>query len=238
MSQKMEDLPTALVINQVPGRNPFHLTSWEKDAWPSRKNLAQLVQRHAQARHAAALVGGARSAHLALAARALQPHGVPHGRDPGRRAHLPLDKMTTETHVTTYSREQDGHLAGQVTRPTARSCTASSSRARAGRRSRSGGEGQQGAFVLAEGSTPTRSSRACAKSGTMLGVQPMIDKLSSMPRDARTRPELLRTTAGPRLVAERADVARRRDRAGRRARVDVARGGRAARAPVGSDGGA
>jgi dynein heavy chain len=40
MSEAMEDLAEALGLNQVPGRNPFHKTSWEKLAWFSEKNLA------------------------------------------------------------------------------------------------------------------------------------------------------------------------------------------------------
>lgn len=39
MSEPMEDLQQALSINQVPGRNVFHKTSWEKLAWPSKKSL-------------------------------------------------------------------------------------------------------------------------------------------------------------------------------------------------------
>jgi dynein heavy chain len=39
MTEKMEHLAEALTINQVPGRNPFHTTSWEKLAWASMKNL-------------------------------------------------------------------------------------------------------------------------------------------------------------------------------------------------------
>jgi dynein heavy chain len=39
MSQGMEDMATCLEVNQVPGRNPFHSCSWERLAWPSRKNL-------------------------------------------------------------------------------------------------------------------------------------------------------------------------------------------------------
>ena len=37
MSQAMEHLGEALSINQTPGRNPFHKTSWEALAWWSRK---------------------------------------------------------------------------------------------------------------------------------------------------------------------------------------------------------
>ena len=39
MSMPMEDLKIALLINQVPGRNPFSTASWEKLAWPSMKSL-------------------------------------------------------------------------------------------------------------------------------------------------------------------------------------------------------
>ena len=39
MTEAMEHLTDALSINQVPGRNPFHKTSWEALAWPSAKNL-------------------------------------------------------------------------------------------------------------------------------------------------------------------------------------------------------
>jgi dynein heavy chain, axonemal len=39
MTEAMEHLSEALSINQVPGRNPFHKTSWEALAWPSNKNL-------------------------------------------------------------------------------------------------------------------------------------------------------------------------------------------------------
>merc|ERR1712070_1256786 len=44
MSEPMEDLASALQINQVPGRNPFHKTSWEKLAWWSKKSLASWFQ--------------------------------------------------------------------------------------------------------------------------------------------------------------------------------------------------
>ena len=40
MTEAMEDLSEALSLNQVPGRNPFHKTSWEKLAWFSRRNLS------------------------------------------------------------------------------------------------------------------------------------------------------------------------------------------------------
>lgn len=73
MSEPMEDLSKALAINQVPGRNPFHKTSWEARRWPHASIRAQeqwwcaagagvavtevaglLVQRYAAARRAGA----------------------------------------------------------------------------------------------------------------------------------------------------------------------------------------
>ena len=53
MTQAMEDLSEALTLGEVPGRNPFHLCSWEKHAWPSRKPLeawfSDLLRRQQQA---------------------------------------------------------------------------------------------------------------------------------------------------------------------------------------------
>jgi dynein heavy chain len=40
MSQGMEDMLECLAINMVPGRNPFHVCSWERLAWASRKPLS------------------------------------------------------------------------------------------------------------------------------------------------------------------------------------------------------
>lgn len=40
MTDTMEELASALIINQVPGRNPFHKASWEKLAWASMKSLS------------------------------------------------------------------------------------------------------------------------------------------------------------------------------------------------------
>ena len=39
MSEGMMHLEEALTINQVPGRNPAHICSWEKLAWWSKKDL-------------------------------------------------------------------------------------------------------------------------------------------------------------------------------------------------------
>ena len=54
LSRILQDLATALNINQVPGRNPFSRASWEAKAWPSRKSLsswfADLLKRVEQLR--------------------------------------------------------------------------------------------------------------------------------------------------------------------------------------------
>ncbi|RYH29930.1 hypothetical protein EON65_06785 [archaeon] len=40
MSQGMEDMAQCLELNQVPGRNVFHVCNWERYAWASRKTLS------------------------------------------------------------------------------------------------------------------------------------------------------------------------------------------------------
>jgi hypothetical protein len=40
MSQSMEDLSKAFILNEWPGRNPFSQCAWEKLAWPSKKRYA------------------------------------------------------------------------------------------------------------------------------------------------------------------------------------------------------
>lgn len=103
MSQEMEDLASALKINQWPGRNPFSKCTWEKLAWPSQKNLmaefADMILRVEQ---------------LTSWTRDLEtPNSIwlPGLFNPSsyltavqqvtaRKTGLALDKMTTETHVT------------------------------------------------------------------------------------------------------------------------------------------
>merc|ERR1711988_467351 len=104
MTQPMEDLAAALRINQVPGRNPFHQASWEKLAWPSMKSLgtwfADLIRR------CEALVVWSSDLTLPFSL------WIPGLFNPtsfltaikqvtARSKKLPLDNMTTETHVTT-----------------------------------------------------------------------------------------------------------------------------------------
>lgn len=105
MSQPMEDLITSISINQWPGRNPFSQCKWESKAWPSMKNLvsqfADMMLRIGQlVRWSTDLV---------------TPFSVwlPGLFNPtsyltavmqvtARRTGLPLDQMTTETHVSTF----------------------------------------------------------------------------------------------------------------------------------------
>jgi len=105
MSQPMEDLIKAISINQWPGRNPFAQCRWESKAWPSMKNLASefadMLLRIQQL--------------VTWSTDLVTPISVwlPGLFNPtsyltavmqvtARRTGLPLDQMTTETHVTTY----------------------------------------------------------------------------------------------------------------------------------------
>lgn len=105
MSQPMEDLIKAISINQWPGRNPFSQCRWESKAWPSMKNLISefgdmMLRIQQLATWSADLV---------------TPYSVwlPGLFNPtsyltavmqvtARRTGMPLDQMTTETHVTTF----------------------------------------------------------------------------------------------------------------------------------------
>jgi len=103
MSQWMEDLSEALGFNQVPGRNAFHQCSWEKLAWPSLKPLtawfADLLSR----------VDCLNTWSTSL----VLPYStwMPGLFNPtafltavmqvtARRKNMPLDNMTTATHIT------------------------------------------------------------------------------------------------------------------------------------------
>ena len=105
MSQNMEDLISAMTINQWPGRNPFSGCMWEKLAWPCMKNLmhefTDMLLRIEQLQ--------------TWATEMVTPFSVwlPGLFNPtsyltavmqvtARRTGMPLDQMTTETHVTTF----------------------------------------------------------------------------------------------------------------------------------------
>ncbi|CAM9463616.1 unnamed protein product [Sphacelaria rigidula] len=105
MSQSMEDLVAAFGLNEWPGRNPFAQCAWEKLAWPSKKNLLSefmdMLRRIEQL--------GSWSDDLVTP----QCVWLPGLFNPtayltavmqvtARSTGSPLDKMTTETHITTY----------------------------------------------------------------------------------------------------------------------------------------
>uniref|UniRef100_A0A7S1YQU1 Dynein heavy chain C-terminal domain-containing protein n=1 Tax=Ditylum brightwellii TaxID=49249 RepID=A0A7S1YQU1_9STRA len=103
MSQEMEDLVTALKINQWPGRNPFSKCTWEKLAWSSQKNLAaqfadmilrvdQLVSwtKEFETPKSIWLPGLFNPSSYLTASQQVT----------ARKTGLALDKMTIETHVT------------------------------------------------------------------------------------------------------------------------------------------
>ncbi|CAB1113053.1 unnamed protein product [Ectocarpus sp. CCAP 1310/34] len=110
MSQSMEDLATAFGLNEWPGRNPFAQCAWEKLAWPSKKNLLSefidMLRRIAQL--------------VAWSEDLVTPQCVwlPGLFNPtayltavmqvtARSTGSPLDKMTTETHVSTFMEPQE-----------------------------------------------------------------------------------------------------------------------------------
>lgn len=103
MSQGMEDMSECLQINMVPGRNPFHACSWERLAWPSRKNLSSwfsdLILRRAQLQqwsqslilpYSVWLPGLVNPTALLTAIKQVT----------ARKHKLPLDNMSLDTHIT------------------------------------------------------------------------------------------------------------------------------------------
>ena len=104
MSEAMENLAQALSINQVPGRNPFHQTSWERFAWPSKKSLsswtAELIERVKKFQAWATECTLPMSLWMPMLFNP-QAFLTAVKQATARRAQLPLDTMTVETHVTT-----------------------------------------------------------------------------------------------------------------------------------------
>jgi dynein heavy chain len=110
MSQKMEDMFECLLVNMVPGRNPFHLCSWERLAWASRKNLASwfadMLLRRQQLEewtqtfilpYSIWLPGLINPTSLLTAVKQVT----------ARKNGLPLDNMSLDTYVTRMMRPQD-----------------------------------------------------------------------------------------------------------------------------------
>ncbi|KAJ8599349.1 hypothetical protein CTAYLR_005359 [Chrysophaeum taylorii] len=112
MSQKMEDLLSALLIGQVPGRNPFHTASWEKYAWPSMKGLqdwfADLIVRCDQLT-AWSSNDGLQSPPSMWLPGLFNPTAFLTAikQVTARNNSLPLDKMTIETHVSVLGQMAD-----------------------------------------------------------------------------------------------------------------------------------
>jgi len=105
MSAAMEDLIAAISINQWPGRNPFSQCMWEKKAWPSMKNLMSQFQ------DTMARIAQLETWTIDL----VTPFSMwlPGLFNPtsyltavmqvtARRTGMPLDQMTTETHISTF----------------------------------------------------------------------------------------------------------------------------------------
>ena len=103
MSQEMEDLLSALKINQWPGRNVFSKCSWEKLAWPSQKNLSSqfedMICRVKQLRNWASTLETPKSMWLPGL---FNPNSYLTAvqQVTARKTGIALDKMTIETHVT------------------------------------------------------------------------------------------------------------------------------------------
>ena len=103
MSQEMEDLVTALKINQWPGRDPFSKCSWEKLAWSSQKNLmsqfSDMILRVRQLEEWTNIFEVPRSIWLPGL---FNPSSYLTAAQQvtARKTGSALDKMTIETHVT------------------------------------------------------------------------------------------------------------------------------------------
>eukprot|EP00953_Heterococcus_sp_UTEX-ZZ885_P032394 16926-Heterococcus_DN1.PRE.1 len=105
MSQSMEDLATAFRINQWPGRNPFSQCAWEKLAWPSNKYLLpQVVDMLRRIEQLARWIDDLITPICLWLPGMFNPTAYLTAvmQVTARKTGAPLDKMTTETHITTY----------------------------------------------------------------------------------------------------------------------------------------
>jgi len=110
MSPSMEDLATCMGQSMVPGRNPFHNCNWEGKAWFSMKGLltwfidlearcVQLVQWTEEMHRPHCVWLPALFNPTAYITAAMQCTA--------RTAGLPLDKMSTETHMSMYQTKEE-----------------------------------------------------------------------------------------------------------------------------------
>jgi len=103
MSQDMEDLALALKINQWPGRNPFSKCTWEKLAWPSQKTLmAQFADMLLRVKQLLEWTSEFETPKSIWLSGLFNPNSYLTAvqQVTARKTGLALDKMTTETHVT------------------------------------------------------------------------------------------------------------------------------------------
>lgn len=110
MSQSMEDLATAMSLNQVPGRDPFSMCSWEKKAWWSRKSLSSwfvdMVKRHEQLE---TWVSNFETPYSMWLPGLFNPTAYTTAclQVTSRKTAMPLNRMTLETHITTLASPED-----------------------------------------------------------------------------------------------------------------------------------
>ncbi|KAJ0395717.1 hypothetical protein P43SY_006365 [Pythium insidiosum] len=106
MTEPMEDLMEALSINQVPGRNILHHSSWERLAWWSRKSLglwfADLLERIQFLQN---WTSEFRLPYSMWISGLFNPTAFLTAikQTTARRHGLPLDSLTIETHCTTLA---------------------------------------------------------------------------------------------------------------------------------------
>jgi len=105
MSTPMEDLQVALVINQWPGRNPFSTCQWEKKAWPSQKNcMSEFADALVRIEHLKVWTEKLETPYSVWLSGLFNPTSYVTAimQVTSRKTGMPLDCMTTATHITTF----------------------------------------------------------------------------------------------------------------------------------------
>uniref|UniRef100_A0A7S2QUS9 Uncharacterized protein n=1 Tax=Triparma pacifica TaxID=91992 RepID=A0A7S2QUS9_9STRA len=103
MTQAIEDLIAAFRINQWPGRNPFSKCTWQKYAWPSQKNLSsQFIDMLARVDQLVSWSSDLVTPVSIWLPGLFNPSSYLTAvqQVTARATGVALDKMTTETHVT------------------------------------------------------------------------------------------------------------------------------------------
>ncbi len=110
MTQQIEDLAAAFKINQWPGRNPFSKCTWEKNAWPSMKNLiSQFSDMILRCEQLTMWSENLVTPKVIWLPGLFNPSSYLTAvqQVTARKTGVALDKMTTETHVTAMKEEKD-----------------------------------------------------------------------------------------------------------------------------------